>query len=123
MVFTSEGPSIMWLSRYMEESERIIFHSYNPIELKSIRICQNDKWVNYELFFKVLYYIDKAISQQQIPISQSSEEKLVNSEIFNAIWNSDDSAPQYVKDCFSLFKLRKESIDLVWCCSYGRDVR
>ena len=105
--------NVSWLSRYKEESERLFLHSETALELESIRICPNNKWIKYESFFKVLYYIHSVCNHGIIYAdNQTSEQKLLYTKIFNAIWNMDQALPPYIKDCFELFKISNKEIKL-----------
>ena len=66
--------NVSWLSRYKEESERLFLHSEKPLELECIRICPNNKWIKYESFFKVLYYIHSVCNFGEILADNQTSE-------------------------------------------------
>ena len=105
--------NVSWISRYNEESERLFLHSQQPLELVSIRICPNKKWIKYESFFKVLYYIHSVCNNGTIfAENQTSEQRLLYTKIFNAIWNMDQALPSYIRECYELFKISIKEIIL-----------
>ena len=44
--------------------------------------------------------------------NQTSEQKVLYTKIFNAIWNMKEALPSYIRDCFELFKTTNKQIAL-----------
>ena len=73
------------------------------MELLSVRLQIQHKWMNYEPFCKVLCHIDKSCREQIMDFSfytVTAEDVL----ILNGLTSMDVSTPNYIKNSFNLFK-------------------
>ena len=119
-----------WISRYVEENERLfIGYKYmNPLKIESVRIVDGNK--NYQKFFHVLWLFDSISSGHHLlnvekghitPEHLSIMEAMV--QIKSNRINTKESADLYPLKCFELYLLNKKTItvdlDAIYRKIYG----
>ena len=80
--------NVSWLSRFRWESERIFIQCDGRMELVSMRMCLENKWIKYESFLKVIYHIDAVCTGTVNYVSYlSMEKKKLYNQILNTLLN------------------------------------
>ena len=79
------------------------------MQLVSVRLQLHGKWINYQPFCKVLYQIDQACNGRYMVDSTETEEDVL---ILDGLISMDVSIPNYIENCFNLFKNNKQNLDV-----------
>ena len=103
--------NVSWLSKFAEESERIFVRGTRSMRLVSIRVNINQKWNNYEIFFKVLWLFDRVCNAENPSDSINfdyNKDYLKNTDkdakMLSGLISKSELIPKYVQNCFDLFR-------------------